>query len=75
MRINQSERLAAESDEERVDRWRCACKREIRANSEEPSKQCSVQMKMKRFHEYFAGGCKIVKIFSLEVSHYTVLIP
>ena len=59
MRINQSERLAAESVEERVDRWRCACKREIRASREEPSKQCSVQMKMKRFHEYLQVAVKL----------------
>ena len=48
MRINESERLAAESVEEREG------EREVRANREQPFKQYSVQMKMRRFHEYFA---------------------
>ena len=54
MRINQSERLAAESVEEREDRRQRASGRETHANREEPLKQCSVQMKMRKFHENFA---------------------
>ena len=54
MRINQRERLAAESVEEREDRRQRASERETCANREEPFKQRSVQMKMRRFHDYFA---------------------
>ena len=53
MRSNQSERLAAESIEEREDRRQRVNERETHANREEPFKQCSVQMKMRKFHEYF----------------------
>ena len=54
MRINQSERLAAESVKEREDRRQRASKRETHANRGQPFKQCSVQMKMRKFHDYFA---------------------
>ena len=49
MKINQSERLAAESLEEREERLHQASEREPYPNREQPFKQCSVQMKMRRF--------------------------
>ena len=55
MKINQSERLAAESLEEREERLHQASEREPYPNREQPFKQCSVQMKMRRFHEYFCS--------------------
>ena len=51
---NQRERLAAESVEEREDRRQRASERETCASREQQFKKCSVQMKMRRFHNYFA---------------------
>ena len=46
--------VAAESTEEREDRRQHVNERETRANREQPFKQRSVQMKMRKFHDYFA---------------------
>jgi formylmethanofuran dehydrogenase subunit E len=51
MSTNQSERLAAES--KRQDRRQRASERETHANREQPFQQRSVQMKMRRFHDFF----------------------
>ena len=52
---NQCERRAAESIEEREERWQRASERDTRTTREEPFKQRSVQLKMRRFHEHFAS--------------------
>ena len=52
--INQRERLAAETEEQREDRLQRISERETPA-TDQPFKQRSVQMKMRRFHDYFAS--------------------
>ena len=47
--------MAAESIEEKEERRQRARERYTRTSREEPFKQCSVHLKMRRFHEHFTS--------------------